>query len=438
MKYRQDATEIFLAGVESVRPDNLIRRFISADKGILKIDKINLDLAAIRNIHVVGMGKASALMAQTVESILGDRITSGHIVTKYGHSAALNFIGVTEAGHPVPDENGLKGTGQILSIVEKAGEDDLVMCLISGGGSALLADVPEGCSLDDLKLVNSVLLQTGADITEMNCIRKHLSKVKGGLLAKAAFPARIISLMLSDVIGDPMDVIASGPTVPDPTTFADALKMLQKYNIENRIPHQVLGILKEGAEGKRDETLKEDDQVFLRTDNLIIGNNSLALQSAGKKADSLGYVVRIITNSLAGDVHEAADYIFRNALQYRNQAENKKMCLLFAGEPTVKLKGNGLGGRNQHLALICSKLLKDVPGITILSGGTDGSDGPTDAAGAVVDCFTCGNALKQGLKIDEYLENNDSYNFFKQEGGLIKTGPTKTNVRDLMIALSDQ
>ena len=435
MKQRQDAVEIFLAGVESVKPNHLIHRFISVDRDMLQIDKIKLDLSAIRNIYIVGTGKASAVMAQAMESILGDRITSGHIITKYGHSVALRIIGVTEAGHPVPDENGIKGTEQILSLLNMAEENDLVICLLSGGGSALLADVPEGCSLDDLKMVNNILLQTGADITEMNSIRKHLSKVKGGLLAKAAFPARIISLILSDVIGDPLDVIASGPTVPDPTTYSDAISILKKYNIEDRIPAQIFRILKEGSEGKRDETLKESDRVFLRTDNLIIGNNTLALETAKEKAESLGYETQVITNSLAGDVRDAANFIIERAGLSKGQFTNKKICLLFAGEPTVQLKGNGLGGRNQHLALIIAALLKEVQGITILSGGTDGSDGPTDAAGAVVDSFTYENALKQGLNMEQHIENFDSYNFFKQEGGLIITGPTQTNVMDIMIAL---
>lgn len=435
MDNRQIATGIFLAGVESVKPDNLIKRYVSLNQNVLTIEDIVFDLSVIKNIYVVGAGKASAAMAQSVESVLGSEITAGHIITKYEHSVPLKFIEITEAGHPVPDENGIKGTGKILSMVKKAEKDDLVICLISGGGSALLADVPEGCTLDDLKRVNSILLKTGANITEMNCIRKHLSKVKGGLLAKAAAPANVVSLILSDVIGDPLDVIASGPTSPDPSTFADAISIIRKYQIENEIPKQILEILNEGMENKLQETLKLNDEVLRQTHNLIIGTNLLALRTAKAKAEESGYETHIITNKLDGDVVTASKYILGNIKDVRSKKLNKKICLLFAGEPTVKVSGNGLGGRNQHLALIIAGLLKDLPGITFLSGGTDGSDGPTDAAGAVVDSFTSKNASDLTLDIDQYIKNFDSYHFFKQEGGLIITGPTQTNVMDLMVAL---
>ncbi len=437
MDQRQIAIEIFLAGVESVKPDNLIKRYISINQNILQIEEIKFDLSIIKNIYVVGAGKASAAMAQAMESILGSRITAGHIITKYNHSVPLRFIEITEAGHPVPDENGIKGTEQILSIVNRAENDDLVICLISGGGSALLADVPEECTLEDLKAVNNILLKTGANITEINCIRKHLSKVKGGLLAKAASPARVVSLILSDVIGDPLDVIASGPTAPDPTTFADAISIIRNYKIENEIPEQIYRVLQEGFEKKRQETLKESDEILFRTDNLIIGTNILALKTAKEKAVSLGYESQIMTNKLDADVTDVANYIVEIVKSVKKEKINKKICLLFSGEPTVKVKGKGLGGRNQHLALIAAKLLKDLPGITILSGGTDGTDGPTDATGAVVDSLTSKNATNFHLDMEQYINNFDSYHFFKQEGGLIITGPTQTNVMDLMVALID-
>jgi glycerate 2-kinase len=435
MDQRQKAIEIFLAGVESVKPDNLIKRYVSINKNVLQIEELNFDLSDLRNIYVVGAGKASAAMAQAVESILGSRITAGQIITKYEHSVPLKYIKVTEAGHPVPDENGIKGTEQILSIVNKADKDDLVICLISGGGSALLADVPEGCTLEDLKTLSSILLRTGANINEMNCIRKHLSKVKGGLLAKAASPARVVSLILSDVIGDPLDVIASGPTAPDPTTFADAIEIIRNHKIEKEIPKQIYRVLQDGLENKRQETLKESDEMLLRTSNLIIGTNLLSLKTAKEKAESLGYETQIITNRLEGDVANVADYIIDKVISAKKAKISDKICLLFAGEPTVKIKGTGMGGRNQHLALIIAGLIKDLPGITFLSGGTDGTDGPTDATGAVVDSYTTKKALDLNLQIDQFINNCDSYNFFRQEGGLIITGPTQTNVMDLMVLL---
>lgn len=435
MEHRQQAIDIFLAGVESVKPDNLINRYVSISNNVLQIEEISFDLSALKNIYIVGAGKAGAAMAKAIEDILGSRIAAGHIITKYEHSVPLKFIEITEAGHPVPDENGLKGTGKILSIVNNAQKDDLVICLISGGGSALLADVPEGCTLEDLRTLSSILLKTGADITEMNCIRKHLSKVKGGLLAKAASPARVVSLILSDVIGDPLDVIASGPTAPDPTTFDDAISILRKYNIENKIPKQIYHVLHEGFENKRQETLKESDEMLQRTNNLIVGTNLLSLKTAKEKAELLGYDSRVITNKLDGDVCDVAAFIMENVIIAVNEKPGKKICLLFAGEPTVEIKGTGTGGRNQHLALIVAGLLIDLPGVTFLSGGTDGTDGPTDATGAVVDSFTSKNSLNLQLDMGKYLNNFDSYNFFKQEGGLIITGPTQTNVMDLMVAL---
>ncbi len=438
MNKRQTAIDIFLAGVERVKPGNLIDRYVSIVGNTLQIENIQFDLSTIKNIYVVGAGKASAAMAQAIESILGYRISAGHIVTKYDHSVPLKFITITEAGHPVPDENGINGTAQILSIVKKAGKDDLVICLISGGGSALLADVPEGCTLQDLKTLNSVLLKTGANINEMNCIRKHLSKVKGGQLAKAASPARVVSLILSDVIGDPLDVIASGPTAPDTTTFADALTIIRNHHIENDIPEQILQVLQDGADNKLPETLKVTDTLLQLTSNLIIGTNLLALQTAKEKAEALGYASQILTNTLEGDVAEVANLIVNFVKRTEKEKFNQKCCLLFGGEPTVKVKGTGLGGRNQHLALLVAKLLEDYPAVTFLSGGSDGSDGPTDAAGAVVDALTLKKASNLNLDIDNYLNNWDSYHFFKQEGGLIITGPTQTNVMDLMVVLIDQ
>ncbi len=434
MSQRQNAIDIFLAGVERVKPDNLIHRFVSVDDNKLLIENLSFDLSLTRNIFVVGAGKASAMMARSMEAILGSRISDGHIVTKYHHAVPLKQIKITEAGHPVPDENGVNGTNEIISIVKNAGKDDLVICLISGGGSALLADVPKGCTLEDIRKVNAALLSSGANIMEMNCIRKHLSSVKGGLLAKAASPASVVSLILSDVIGDPLDVIASGPTAPDSMTFGDALSILGKYGIEHKIPARVLQILQEGQKGHRQETLKAEDEILLRTHNLIIGSNRLALAASKEKAESLGFETRIISNNLDGDVSDVANFIVETIVKHRDSG---KCCLLFGGEPTVKVAGKGLGGRNQHLALLLAKALNDIPGIGFLSGGTDGTDGPTDAAGAFADSGTKRRAKDILLDIDQYINDFDAYNFFSKEGGLLITGPTQTNVMDLMVALID-
>jgi glycerate 2-kinase len=435
MDSRQKATEIFLAGVESVKPGNLIKRNVSIEQNHLRIGEMLFELSTVDHIYIVGAGKASAEMAATMESMLGSRITAGHIITKYGHSMPLEFIGITEAGHPVPDENGSIGTQLILSIAEKAGKNDLVICLISGGGSALLTDVPEGCTLEDLKVLNNVLLKSGAGISEMNCIRKHLSDVKGGLLAKASFPSRVVSLIISDVIGDPIDVIASGPTAPDPTTFADAISIIKKYHLQEEIPGRIHRLLQDGVEKKRQETLKHSDDHLQLAGNLIIGSNRLALIAAKEKAEWFGYETKIMNDKLEGNVGDVARYIMDVVKSYKKDHARSKKCLLFAGEPTIKVTGNGLGGRNQHLALIMANLLNDLPGITFLSAGTDGTDGPTDAAGAVVDSFTSQAAEGLKLNMEEYINNCDSYHFFRQAGGLVMTGPTQTNVMDLMVVL---
>ena len=435
MNNRQIALEIFLAGVESVKPDKLISKSIAYSGKELVINNQVFDLSTVHNIYVIGAGKASALMAQALESVIGSAITGGHIVTKYGHSVPLKYIGVSEAGHPVPDENGLKGTAQMIEFAQKADKNDLVICLISGGGSALLTDVPEGCTLADLASMNDLLLKSGADIGAINCIRKHLSAIKGGQLAKMASPAIIISLILSDVIGDPLDVIASGPTAPDESTFADAAAVLNRYKLTSEVAPAILKIINEGVQGKCPETLKKDDQVVNQINNFLIGNNKLALQAAKSKAENLGFYTQIETSTLSGNVEEIAPLIVEAAINCRNEYKGVKTCLLFGGEPTVKISGNGLGGRNQHLALLCAKLLQNQAGITILSGGTDGTDGPTDAAGAVVDNQTFSNGKIRNLDIDHYLQNCDSYHFFKQEGGLVTTGPTQTNVMDIIIVL---
>lgn len=437
MEKRGNSIDIFLAGIESVKPENLIDRYVSRDGDSIKFERLCFNLSDIKNFYIVGAGKASAMMARPVEIILEDKIKEGQIVTKYGHGVPLKHLKITEAGHPVPDENGIKGTKKVLSITDSAGKDDLVICLISGGGSALLTDLPDGCTLEDMKSLTDTLLKVGADIVEINCIRKHLSRVKGGMLSYSAYPARVVSLILSDVIGDPLDVIASGPTAPDPTTFKDAITIIERYGIRDEIPARIFEMLEEGLEGKRQETLKESDNIFSYTSNLIVGSNSMALQTAKRKAEELGYISRIVTNSLSGDINNVAEFILSESLIENNKNLGSRTCLLFGGEPTVRVRGQGLGGRNQHLALVMANKLKKMAGVsvTFLSGGTDGTDGPTDAAGAVVDSETRKRALSLGLNTEHYLENFDSYNFFRKEGGLIVTGPTQTNVMDLIIVL---
>lgn len=431
------AEDIFRSCADSVMPSVLIPSQVSLIGNRLIINDMVVNLNETGNIYLIGAGKATALMAAEVEKILGDRITEGHITVKYGHSCPLKRITVTEAGHPVPDFNGYKATEEVLKIATKAEGGDIVLCLISGGGSALMPDVPEGSSSEDVSIMNEMLVNSGAGIDEINIVRKHISLVKGGQLARAAYPARIITLVLSDVVGDPLDVIASGPTVPDSSYFSQALDIIKKYDLVSRAPQSIITYLEEGRRGLRPETPKSSDPVFRNASTILIGTNRIALEAGRRKALSFDLNAIIVDDKLQGDTSLVAEYIIKTALRFKNDPScEKPLCLLFGGEPTVKMTGKGLGGRNQHLALQVSELIREQNGITFLSAGTDGSDGPTLAAGAVVDTFTSKHAETINLNAKIFLKEFDSFHFFEKAGGHIITGPTMTNVMDIMIVIS--
>ena len=436
MNNREKAEQIFISGVRSVMADKLINGIMSLSGSVLRIGELSFSLENIGNIFVIGAGKASAAMGHHVENILGNLITEGHIIVKYQHSVKLKKIKVTEAGHPVPDLNGFRASEDILRIAHQATENDLVICLISGGGSALMADLPEGCLPEEIIIVNNLLIRSGATINEINTVRKHLSQIKGGQLTKAVWPATLVSLILSDVTGNPLEVIASGPTVPDTSTFGDALQILEKYQLIYDVTSGILNYLKEGAEGIIPETPKPGDPVFAKTFNILAGTNLTALEGAKKCANDLGFNTFIIESELQGDVENVSRAIVDAALYYKNNIEIRKpFCLLYGGETTIKVTGEGLGGRNQHLALSAALKIQNLPGITILSAGTDGNDGPTNAAGAVVDSETM--LVSSSLKLDPeiFLREFDSFNFFRKTGGHIITGPTFTNVMDLAVVI---
>jgi glycerate-2-kinase len=436
INYKTIAEQIFLAGVESVLPSGLITKKMSLEDNSLIIGPQSYSMEAIENIYVIGAGKASAMMGAEVEKILGNRITEGRIVVKYGHSCKLKYIDISEAGHPFPDENGIKATREILKIAELANCNDLVICLLSGGGSSLLVDIPEGCSLKDIIKVSDLLINSGASISEINAVRKHLSGVKGGQLARVAYPAILVNLIISDVTGDPFDVIASGPTVPDPTTFLQALNVLATFGLTRIVPRGILAYLKRGVAGKKPETPKPGDPVFDNTFNILVGSNNVALEAARSKALEFNVNAVIVDYQLQGDTSTVAEYLVETALRFKNDKnEVKPVCLLFGGETTVKMIGKGTGGRNQHLALLSALLLQNKPGITILCAGTDGNDGPTDAAGAVVDSDTISGAIAKNIDPYKYLNEFNSYHFFKKADGHINTGPTMTNVMDIIVVI---
>jgi hydroxypyruvate reductase len=376
-------------------------------------------------------------MAQSIEELLGERIKSGFINVKYGHTLPLNIIQVNEAGHPVPDEAGLSGTKKIIELVSQTGEKDLVLFLISGGGSALLPYPVKGLTLEDKQQMTKRLLEVGATIHEINALRKHVSRVKGGRMARLAYPSALISLILSDVIGDNLDSIASGPTVPDESTFGDCLHILEKYDLKDKISPAALRFLEEGAQARQEETPKADDPAFRQTQNVIIGSNVLAVKAAQKKAEELKYNSLILSTLIEGETKDVAKLhaaIAKEILKTGNPLQ-KPACVISGGETTVTIRGKGLGGRNQEFALAAAIEIDEWDGVVILSGGTDGTDGPTDAAGAIADSTTVGRAKALELNPEAYLRENDSYHFFQPLADLIMTGPTFTNVMDLRLVM---
>jgi len=434
---RSDIREIFNAGLEAADPGEAVRSAVRLAGERLVVGDRQYDPAAFDRVMVVGAGKAAASMAAALEDILGPYLTEGIITTKYGHGCALKTVSATEAGHPIPDEAGVRGSRLILDLLEGAGERDLVLCVISGGGSALLPMPIGGISLDDKQKTTQALLDCGADIHEINTIRKHISGIKGGRLAMTAFPATLVTLVLSDVIGDDLDVIASGPAVPDRSTFADCMEIVDRYDLRGTFPPPVIAYLKDGMEGKHPETPKPGDSVFDRTSVSIIGSNALSVSAAKRKAAALGYNAIILSSSIEGETREVAKVhtAIAREIQKSGNPVPTPGCIISGGETTVTIRGDGLGGRNMEFVLAAAIEIDGVDGVTLLSGGTDGTDGPTDAAGAVADGSTVGSARERGVDAARYLGNNDSYHFFEATGDLLITGPTMTNVMDLRIFL---
>jgi glycerate 2-kinase len=388
---------------------------------------------------VAGFGKGAVPMARAVETALCDLPIEGAIITTRCQGEHLGRMAVYEGGHPLPDVDGVAATEKLLRLAGNATEKTLLLCLVSGGGSALFVAPQPGITLAAKQATTSLLLTSGADIGELNIVRKHLSRVKGGRLAETALPATIVTLLLSDVVGDRLDVIASGPTVPDPTTYGDALDVLGKYHLMNSIPRPVKELLVRGKQGLCPETPKPGDPLFDRVRNILVGTNRLALAGARRAAEAEGIGTDILSAEISGEAREAGRQLARTALATRRKmAGQAAFCLLSGGETTVTVTGNGKGGRNMELALAFALEIEGVPGITLLSGGTDGADGPTDAAGAVVDGLTSNRARERGIDPIAALRNNDSYSFFQKAGGLLVTGPTGTNVMDLQIVLIEQ
>lgn len=434
---RQSARGIFDAAVRAVDPAEAIRRHLVRQGTRLAIGPEEVDLGRVRRIVVVGLGKAAAPMAAAVEEILGDRITRGVVVTKYGHVQPTRTIRIHEAGHPVPDGAGMAGAQAVLDHVTGLGSDDLVLVLISGGGSALTPSPVTGVTLAEKQALTKALLACGADIREMNTLRKHISRIKGGQLARSAAPARVFTLILSDIVGDPLDAIASGPTVPDPRTYADGLAILDKYGIRQEIPASIRTHLEAGAAGQAPETPKPDDPLFARVRSVMVASNIQALEAAKAEAQRLGFQTAILSSFVEGETREIARMHAALALEVRASGNPipPPVCLVTGGETTVTLKGTGKGGRNQEFALAAALDIAGLPDAVVFSAGTDGTDGPTDAAGALADGETVARAIALGLQPRVALDNNDAYPFFERLGDLVITGPTRTNVMDVRLVL---
>lgn len=446
--------EIFHAGLSRVDPYRMIIEHVRLSGSRLLVSlaaqHLDLDLDAFRQVFVIGAGKAAAKMAKAFEQILGHRVHQGVIVVKYEHTEPLNVIRTLQAGHPVPDENGVAAAKIITSLADEADDKTLVITLISGGGSALLP-LPLQCqgpgfridlSLADKQQTTTALLSCGADIEEINCIRKHLSGVKGGRLLQHLAPARSLNFILSDVVGDDLSSIASGLTTSDPTTFGDALAIIEKYGISGKIPKSVREALRLGKEGVIPETLKKGAKAELLASNILIGTNRTAVLAAGEKARQLGYNTVLLSSCITGEAREIAKFIAGIARDVKavGMISKKPACIISGGEPVVTLRGTGKGGRNQEMALAFLAEMERKPsefqGVHFLAASTDGSDGPTDAAGAFADLRLVDRAKNKGLSIAGHLGNNDSYHFFEKTEGLFKTGPTHTNVCDLHILLA--
>ncbi|HKD00349.1 MAG TPA: glycerate kinase [Methylomirabilota bacterium] len=418
MTSRDAARAIWEAALAAGDVASLVRTHLRLDRGRARV-------------LLLGAGKASGAMAAAAEDVLGERVAGGFVVVKDGYGARLRHADITEAGHPVPDSRGLAASGRLLELARAAGEGDLIVFLVSGGGSALTPAPAPPITLAEKQELTRLLLVSGATIGELNAVRKHLSLFKGGQLARAARPARVLTLALSDVIGDHLDVIASGPTAPDPTTFADALEVLERRGLSGRVPASIARRLQAGRAGEIQETPKPGDPLFERVENIVIGNNALVTDAAVAAAKRLGFRADLATRELQGEARDVAREFVARARRLTPPA-----CLIAGGETTVTVRGQGKGGRCQEFALAAALELGPTDHITILAAGTDGTDGPTDATGAIVDGGSVERGAAAGADVRRALADNDAYAFLRASRDLIVSGPTRTNLLDLYLAVS--
>jgi glycerate 2-kinase len=428
--------EVVDRAIASVEPSIAMRRRLRLEEERLMVGDKEFNLSEVGRIVVVGGGKASGRMAEILEEILEDRITDGLVNVSEGTAAKhrLHTIKLNEAGHPTPTEASVRGAEEMMNLVAGLGPQDIVICLLSGGGSALVTLPAEGISLEDLKNTTQLLLKSGASIHEVNAVRKHLSRIKGGQLAKAAFPAKVITLLISDVVGDRLDTIASGPTYPDSTTYSDAFAVIEKYGLTEKLPKNVLNHLKSGVEGKLAETSKPGEKYFLNTHHEIIARNADAVEAAAEVGKSHDLNVSILTTTMQGEARDIGAQLAATAKKVAATGKplSRPALLISGGETTVTVRGEGTGGRNQELVLTAATEISGLENAVVAAFSTDGIDGPTDAAGAIADSFTIERSRHLELDSLDYLNRNDSYSFFRELRDLLLTGPTRTNVADIV------
>ena len=434
-KARQLALTSLEKAVQSVDPKRIICSKLSFKNSVLKVNERSFELNRFKHVYVVGGGKASGSMAEGLEEILGQHVTDGLVNVPKTSKNKTKIIKLHAASHPMPDKKGVEGACAMIDLAEQADRDDLVICLISGGGSSLMP-LPRGdVSINDKKTMTDALLKSGANINEINTVRKHISGFKGGWLAKKAYPATILNLVLSDVVGDPLDFIASGPTVPDSTTFSDAVNVLNKYSLWDVTPVSIKQILTDGEKGKIPETPKLNDKAFKKVYNVVVGNNRSASSAAFAYLKASGVNALLLTTALEGEARTVGTVLasIANEIAVSCNPVSRPAGIIAGGETTVVVTGKGLGGRNQEIPLGAALKLGRFEGIAVASLSTDGVDGPTDAAGAIVDGKTLEKAHKMGLEPEKYLANNDSYRFFSRLNDLVFTGSTGTNVNDVSV-----
>jgi glycerate-2-kinase len=439
-KARELALHSFEFALEAANPKNIMKNMLVLEGSSLKVDKYSFDIEKFSHLYVVGGGKAAGPMSEALEEILGTNIDEGTVNIPHGNFPKTKIIKFYEASHPLPDQSSVEGTKRILSIAEEAQKDDLLICLISGGGSSLMSLPREGITLKEKQELTNALLKSGATINEINSVRKHLSGFKGGWLAKKAYPATVLNIILSDVVGDPLDTIASGPTVPDHTTFTQAKSALEKYDLWRNLPSSIRKIFEDGERGLIQETAKPKDSVFEKVHNVVVGNNRTATIAACQFLKSHGLNTVLLAATLEGEAKCVGGILASivNEIEASGNPLCKPAAVVVGGETTVRVVGKGLGGRNQELALAAALHLKNNRdrAVVVASIGTDGVDGPTDAAGALVDGDTYYRATELGLRPESFLAENDSYNFFLKLGDLIFTGKTGTNVNDISLIIA--